>query len=214
MGQNGLKRTINLLTAGAIALSGAVLPVRAQDTPAPDAPAEGVPAVEQSVSAQDPLCRAANRSTPIFESASTISSALRLVPPDGFVRLVAVPPAGSQFAQINLPIAGYIQTAVLKSCGAPPPPPRTSCRILRMPDAVNVRSAPTVIQPNIIGSLLRGQRVFVVLDANGNVVSRQADGYNWVQVDLTNTPFFRPSGTGWLYNSIIGSPNSNLGYCP
>jgi hypothetical protein len=213
MNQTGLKTTTNLFAAVAIALTGMVLPAMAQDTPAPDSPAEGVPAVEQAVPTQDPLCRAANRSTPIFESNSTISSALRLVPPDGLVRLVAVPPTGSQFAQINLPVAGYIQTAVLKSCGAPPPPPRTSCRVLRMPEAVNVRSAPTVNQSNVIASLLRGQRVFVVLDANGNVVSRQADGYNWVQVDLTNTPFFRPSGTGWLYNSIVGSPNSNLAFC-
>lgn len=210
MKKPNLKLSTNLLAATAIALTGIGLPAFAQDTPAPASTSP--PAAEASVSPQDPLCRAANRSTPIFESASTISSALRLVPPDGTVRLTSVPPAGSQFAQINAPIGGFIQTAVLKTC-SPTPPPRSSCRVSRASVPINVRSAPTVNANNVIGAVLPGQRVFVMLNPNGTVVSTQADGFNWAQVDLTKTPFFRPSGTAWMTNSRIGSGDSNLVFC-
>jgi hypothetical protein len=220
MKKTGLKASTNALVAAAIAFTGTVSPAFAQTeqpaTPAtppieaePAAPAEET---RSGISPQDPLCRAANRSTPIFESASTISSALQLVPPDGFVRLVAVPPPGSQFAQINLPVSGFIQTAVLKAC-TPTPPPRVSCRFSRAPVPINVRREPDVDANNIIGVLNPGQRVFVTLNPNGTAVSTQADGFNWVQVDMTRTPFFRPSGLGWMVNSRIGSGDSNLGYC-
>lgn len=212
MKNQNLKLSTNLFAAATIALTGIGLPAFAQDTPAPGS--TSTPAAESSVSPQDPLCRAANRSTPIFESASTISSALQLVAPDGTVRLTAVPPAGSQFAQINQPIAGFIQTAVLKTCSPTPPPPRSSCRVVVAPVAINVRSAPDIDTPNnIIGSVIPGQRLYVMLNANGTVISTQGDGYNWAQVDLTKTPFFRPSGTAWITNSRIGSGGSNLGYC-
>ncbi|WP_421657110.1 hypothetical protein [Leptothermofonsia sp. ETS-13] len=218
---SGLKTSTNVLFAVAIALTGTASPAFSQtDQPATPTtpPAETRPATpaeetRSGISPQDPLCRAANRSTPIFESASTISSALQLVPPDGFVRLVVVPPPGSQFAQINLPISGFIQTAVLKACSTPPPPPPVSCRFSRAPVPINVRREPDVDANNIIGVVNPGQRVFVTFNSNGTAVSTQADGFNWVQIDMTRTPFFRPSGLGWMVNSRVGTGESNLGYC-
>jgi hypothetical protein len=127
------------------------------------------------------------------------------------VRLVVVPPPGSQFANISQPVGGYIQTAVLKMCSNPPT--QTACRRVIANYGINVRNQPTVNSP-IVSGVVPGNYVSVVLNPNGTVVSAQADGYNWVQLDLTQSPFFFPNGTGWMVNSTTGGPSgSNLGYC-
>ncbi len=207
MRMDSLKKTSFLFASLTIGLIGLSLPASAQDA------APGSSSTAPAVSPQDPLCRAVNRSTPVFESNSTISSALRLIPPDGLVRMTEVPAAGSQFARINEPVSGYIQTAVLKSCSTTPPP-RTACRYLKQPDVVNVRREPAVNASNVVGAVYRNEKIAVILDQNGNVSSKTADGYTWVELDMTKAPFNRPNGgTGWIYNSVVGSSQSNLGYC-
>jgi uncharacterized protein YgiM (DUF1202 family) len=212
MKTEGLKKSAGLLARVAIALLGSALAAHAQSTPAASpSPAAPKPAAAPAVSPQDPLCRQSGISTPIFQGNSTISSALQLVPPNGLVRLVVVPPPGSQFATINQPVNGFIQTAVLKMCSNPPV--QTACRRVIANFGINVRNQPTV-NSAIVSGVNPGDYVSVVLNSNGSVVSAQADGYNWVQLDLTQPPFNFPSGTGWMVNSPIGGyPSSNLGYC-
>lgn len=163
--------------------------------------------------AQAGQCRAANRSTPIFETASTISSALRLVAPNQQVTLAGSGADG--FIRISSPVNGFIQTAVLKPCGTPPPE-RLGCRLLVAPDFVNVRREPKIpaagTPDNVIGGVAKGQTVSVVLNTTGSVVSATADGYNWVQIDASKSPVFK-SGLGWIYNSRVGFNESNLTLC-
>ncbi len=80
---------------------------------------------------------------------------------------------------------------------------------------VNVRSAPRIIDypSNVIGQVYQGQQVAVILNPDGQVKTAQADGYNWVAIDPTKAPLFLPPGTAWIFNSVIGSSGSNLGYC-
>jgi hypothetical protein len=203
MPSNNLNKAVRTLVAVAIAATGTIVPTVAQASPAPQ------------FIAQASLCRAANRSTPVFEADSTISSALLLLRPNQQVTLTDLPPAGSQFARIRVPITGYVQTAVLKDCGGPPPPPQTACRYLKQPALVKVRTDPRIVDSpsNVIGQVYQGEKVSVILNSDGSVKSAQGDGYNWVAIDPTRAPLFLPPGTAWLFNSVVGSPESNLGYC-
>ncbi|MGA7933756.1 MAG: hypothetical protein WCA35_09435 [Kovacikia sp.] len=203
MTEKNLSKSFGVLVAMAITTGAAVIPEIAQAEP-----------VQQPV-AQASFCRAANRSTPVFEVDSTISSALLLLRPNQQVTLTELPSPGSQFARIRVPIAGYVQTAVLKNCEAPPPPPQTACRYLKQPSLVKVRREPRIIDSpsNVIGQVYQGEKVSVILNSDGSVKSAQADGYNWVAIDPTRAPLFLPPGTAWLFNSVVGNPTSNLGYC-
>jgi len=160
-------------------------------------------------------CRAANRPTPIFSGASTLTTALRIIGVNEQVTLAGEAQDG--LIAISRPIQGYVQTGVLKACTTPPPPPRTSCRLLENASVANVRREPNIPEgngnANVVGQALRGDRVYVVLRPNGSVSSAVADGYNWVEIDTNRAPFNRP-GTGWMFNSRVGSSTSNLVYCP
>ncbi|UBF29246.1 hypothetical protein K9N68_16270 [Kovacikia minuta CCNUW1] len=203
MPKGNSNKSTGALAAIAIVASGFVISGPAQAEP-----------VQQTI-AQASLCRAANRSTPVFEADSTISSALLLLRPNQQVTLTDIPPAGSQFARITVPVSGYVQTAVLKACGGPPPPPQTACRYLKQPPLVKVRREPRIVDSpsNVIGQVYQGERVSVLLNPDGSVKSAQADGFNWVAIDPTRAPLFLPPGTAWLFNSVVGSSESNLGYC-
>ncbi len=156
-------------------------------------------------------CRAANRPTPVFSGASTLTSALRILANNEQVTLAGAAQGG--MIAIRSPIQGYVQTGVLKTCETPA---RTSCRIIRNPAVINVRNQPKIpagdSNSNVIAQAQRGDRVFAVLKPNGSISTAVADGYNWVEISFS--PTIPPGGaTGWLYNSRVGSSDSNLAYC-
>lgn len=208
MGRRSFQKTISVLLTGAIAPVAIGLPVLAETQAAPQLMAQEAAATS--------LCRAANRSTPVFESDSTVSSAVRLVAPNQQVTLRELPAAGSSFARITSPVAGFIQTAVLKSCGTNPPPPAGACRLLKVNYPVVVRREPKIQNSpsNAIGEIRPGERVTGVLTSSGSINSARADGYNWIEIDVTRAPLFLSSGTGWVHNSRVGVNESNFSYCP
>lgn len=160
-------------------------------------------------------CRATQRSTPVFEAPDTLSAATRLLSANQQVTLSSN--VTNNFVRISAPSTGFVQAPVLKLCPTTPPPTRTACRLLQNAEVVNVRREPDIPatnpNSNVITTAYRGDRVYVFVDANGNVISTQADGFNWVQIDLNRAPFNRP-GTGWIYNSPISGGVSNLVLCP
>lgn len=202
MGKHDLQKTMYWFAGAVIAAIGTTLPGFAETAPTPQ------------LVAQASLCRAANRSTPVFEADSTISSALRLLAPNQQITLRELPPAGSQFARITAPLNGFVQTAVLKNCGTTPPPGNT-CRYLKATFPIVVRRSPKVedAPSNAIGEIRPGERVTVILTSSGSVSSARADGYNWIEIDATRSPLFLPSGTGWVFNSRVGVNESNFGVC-
>lgn len=205
---------------------GAALPVFAQAEPTPQpaqspqpspAPADAVP----PSAAPGTLCRAANRPTPVFQSANTTSAALRIVAEDGQVTLTSLPPSGSQFAQINAPVAGFIQTAVLKQCGTTgdnswdKPTTGTVCRRAIRPAQLNIRREPTTKNNNVITTLTTPKTVYITTTTGGVVKSYRAEDYDWVQVDLAKSLGSGFSGYGWMFNTDLQTnPNlSNLVLC-
>ncbi len=173
--------------------------------------------------AQSNLCRAATLDTPIFESASTTSRALRILSKDAQVTLVAIPPGGVPFADIAPSGSGFVQTAVLKLCSSPPndtpwtqlPTTGTACRrLLRPPAGVNVRRDPRTQSP-LITTIYPSRYVVINLTTGGIAKSWRADGFDWVELDLPRSIGPGYSGTGWMYNrDLYNNPQgSNLGYC-
>lgn len=173
--------------------------------------------------AQSSLCRAATLDTPIFESPSTTSRALRILSRDAQVTLVAIPPGSVPFAEITPPNGGFVQTAVLKLCSSPPndqpwnqlPTTGTACRrLVRPPMGVNVRRDPRTQSP-LISTIAPGRFVVITLTTGGIAKSWRADGFDWVELDLPLSlgPGF--SGRGWIYNTdLLNNPqSSNLAYC-
>jgi len=181
-------------------------------------------APRQVAIAQTPtLCRAANIDTPIFKGSSTISEALRIINKDAEITLKALPPSGSQFAEITAPLAGFVQTAVLKQCGITggggswdKPTTGTACRRLIQPTiGVNVRRQPKA-NGDYVATILPPRNVTVNLTTGGVVKSYRADGYDWVELDLRKTLGANFSGSGWIFNTDLKtSPtSSNLVLCP
>jgi hypothetical protein len=173
--------------------------------------------------AQSGLCRAAALDTPIFEAASTTSRALRILPRDTQVTLVAIPPGSVPFAEITSPSRGFIQTAVLKLCSTPPddkpwnqvPITGTACRRLVRPAVgVNVRRDPRT-QGEFVTTIFPSRFVVIYLTTGGVAKSWRADNLDWVEIDLPLSlgPSF--SGTGWIYNrDLLNNPQaSNLVFC-
>jgi len=191
--------TIRVLTVAAIAATSTANPAFAETQPAPQ------------LLAQVGECRAANRPTPVFESASTVSSALRIVGADQKVTLSAAGANG--FVRISSPLDGFIQTAVLKMCNIPP---KVGCRLLVKPDFANVRREPKIppagAPDNVIGSVAKGETVSVTLSPSGSVITASGDGFIWVQIDASRPPISN-TGVGWIYNSRIGVNESNLTVC-
>lgn len=190
---------------GSLAIATAILPINVEAQTKPTQ-------IAQSVIGQ---CRAANRPTPVFAEASTVSSALRILANSEKVTLSTEVQDG--FVAISSPIRGYVQTGVLKTC-ATPPRPKTACRLLKNPAVINIRNAPKIpagnADANVIASAKRGDRVYAVLKPNGSLSTAVADGYNWVEVDLNRGAPASTFVSGWLYNSRVGSSESNLAYCP
>ncbi len=173
--------------------------------------------------AQSSLCRAATLDTPVFESASTTSRALRILAKDAQVTLVAIPPSGVPFAEITPPNGGFVQTAVLKLCSSPPddkpwnqlPTTGTACRKLVRPSVgVNVRRDPRT-QSTLVTTIYPTRYVVINLTTGGVAKSWRADGFDWVELDLPRSIGPGYSGTGWIYNrDLYNNPqSSNLTYC-
>lgn len=211
---------------------GSALPVFAQAEPTPQPSATPAPQPTESPSpapadaappsaASGTLCRAANRPTPVFQSASTTSAALRIVAEDGQVTLTSVPASGSQFAQINAPVAGFVQTAVLKQCGTTSgnlwdkPTTGTVCRRAIRPTQLNIRREPTTKNSNVITTITTPKTVYITTTTGGVVKSYRAEDYDWVQVDLAKSLGSGFSGYGWMFNTDLQTnPNlSNLVLC-
>jgi len=213
--QNKLGLISRLLIGGAIALTAISPAAMAEPKPSPQLLAQN-------------LCRAVNLATPVFKSGSTTSEALRLLEKDEEVQLQAIPPAGSQFAQITSPVTGFVQTAVMKQCGTvtPPQPDQgwqnkpttgTACRGLVRPTVgANIRRAPTTAskyegKDNYIATITPSRNVTVHLTTGDVVKSWRADGYDWVELDLKATLGSSYSGSGWMYNIDLKVPEvSNL----
>lgn len=173
--------------------------------------------------AQSSLCRAATLDTPIFASPSTTSRALRILSKDAQVTLVAIPPGSVSFAEITPPNGGFVQTAVLKLCSSPPndkpwnqlPTTGTACRRLVRPAiGVNVRRDPQT-QSTLITTIYPTRYVVINLTTGGIAKSWRADGFDWVELDLTLSLGPGYSGKGWMYNTdLLNNPqSSNLAYC-
>lgn len=171
------------------------------------------------------LCRATKVDTPVFQYGSTTSNAIRIVPKDTRVNLAYIPTLGSQFAEIQSPISGFIQTAVLKTCATPPsgggsnpwdkPTIGTDCRQVVRPDAgVNIRRQPTT-NSDILTKVYPGDTLTVTLTTGNVVKSYRTQDYDWIEIDLGKTFPGQFTGTGWMYNTdLINTPGvSNLAYC-
>lgn len=179
--------------------------------------AGGLPAVAELVQpqlAQGSIvgqCRATNRSTPIFEAASTTSTTVRLLKADEQVTLASNVTDG--FVKVSAPATGFVQAAVLKACGSTSDKPTvgTACRLLKNAAVVNVRPTPSTSR-DPIGVVYRNERVTVNLTTGNAVKTYQADGYTWIEIDASRPPVSK-SGVGYIFNSVVGQPGSNLVYC-
>lgn len=142
------------------------------------------------------------------------------------VELVRFPDPTSNFAQINLNPPRYIESRNLQMCGTPLPPitpsptpgSSSACRVVngKLAGAIEV-----VREPNtnsiVITQANPRQQVFVTQFSDGRTVIVEREGRRWVQLDLQRS-FGRNFGlnppVGWMFNSEIGSPFSNLVNCP
>jgi hypothetical protein len=184
--------------------------------------------------AQHSLCRAAKVSTPVFAQDNVTSVTLRIVPKNQQVTLKAIPPQGSQFAQITVPVSGYIQTAMLKPCqtsvqplaqptGQPPAidTDPAYCRRLRDStiDGKNYKDLDAGLVARAIpqggflyvGNRLDGPARAAVLHVTQLPPKLEDDGIRrWIFVRFTSV-----SGAkrlGWIANGPSGI-NRNLAHC-
>lgn len=159
--------------------------------------------VQPLVTAQNSLvgqCRAANRATPVYTEASTVSAAMILLAPDQEVTLNSAVD-GNGFVAIRAPQMGYVKAAVLKVCNDPLPPSR--CRRVIFPEAGLI-----IFQRPSAGSMEMG-RVGYLEEVELTTLpptTQFSQGRNWVEIA-------KPA-QGWISNSRAEfSPESNLGMC-
>lgn len=150
-------------------------------------------------------CRATNRPTPIFISASTVSDALRLLAANERVTLAGA--ASNGFIAISRPIGGHVQTAVLKTCGTvidpgKPPNPDTCRRVIFPPEGLAIFSEAGAVNA-IVGRVEYLQTVELTTNP---ATTKTAEDRVWVEV--------AQPVKGWISNSRYeGSSSSNLGLC-
>jgi hypothetical protein len=167
------------------------------------------------------FCRAVNRDTPLFSAASTTSATVRTLAKNSTVTLASMPPAGSQFAQVSAPAAGFVQTAVLKLCATvEQPAPPSVCRAVATtaPTAgIRVRKQPNT-QADVLTAVFPKDKVYLTTVAGGGVKTSKGEDYIWVQVDLKKTFGQALGGVdyGWMFNLDLKASASrgNLVMCP
>lgn len=188
-----------------------ILAVMALATTAIGIPASAAPEISQqpeSVQAAPSLigqCRAATKSTAVYQAASTTSSVVRTLATNERVTLASN--GGGGFIAINAPVSGFVQTANLKLCAGPTPtpPPTTgkTCRRVVYPEGLKVRQGPSA-STALLGGVAGGSQVYLTIDPPN--AKADASGRIWVEIA-------RPIA-GWVANGVRGGTVSNLGPCP
>lgn len=232
---NRLGKPVNLLAALAIATTGIIAPATAGNdiTSFPGS----LKVAQRSLAGQ---CRSARVQIPVYKTADTTSEALRLLAPDEQVTLAdnAVKPSG--FIGISAPVVGFVQAVNLQSCSSSTttlPSPNTSAITVPTPSPSPSPSASPTTSPSpsaspatstnkdlcrqvarptqgllirrgpSIRSALVGKVAYlgkVTLTTNPPT-SKRADDRDWVEISLPVK--------GWVSNSLLTEPQSNLAFC-
>ncbi len=226
-----LGKPINILAVLAIATTGIITPAIAGNdiTSFPGS----LKLAQRSLVGQ---CRSAKVQIPVYKTADTTSEALRLLAPDEQVTLAgnAVKPNG--FIGISAPIEGFVQAINLQSCNsntATVPSPSTSDITVPSPSpSASPTTAPSptaspatstnkdlcrqVVRPTQGLLIRRGPGVRTALVGRvaylGKVTlttnpptTKRADDRDWVEISLPVR--------GWVSNSLLTEPQSNLAFC-
>ena len=231
---NRLGKPINVLAVLAIATTGIITPAIAGND---ITIAQGsLKLAQRSLAGQ---CRSAKVQIPVYRSADTTSEALRLLAPDEQVTLAdnSVQPSG--FIGISSPIVGFVQAVNLQSCNSssatastpstgaiavptpdtspspatspsPTASPTTSTsstskelcrRVARPTQGLLIRRGPNV-RSALVGKV--AYQAQVTLTTNPPT-TRRADNRDWVEISAPVK--------GWVSNSLLTEPESNLVFC-
>lgn len=146
-------------------------------------------------------CRAVNKSTAVYQAASTTSPVVRVLATDARVTLASNGSAG--FIAISAPVNGFVQTANLKPCpDGNPNPPGNTCRRVTQPLGLVIRRNPDT-NSAAVGGADFNQRVYLTTNPATSKVG--PDGRVWVQL--------AQPAAGWVSNGFQGTGTTNLVYC-
>lgn len=228
---NRWNKPVNVLAALAIATTGIITPaIAGNDITTSE---ESFKLAQRSLAGQ---CRVAKVQIPVYRSPDTTSEALRLLAPDEQVTLAdnSVQPSG--FIGISSPIVGFVQAVNLQSCNSssatvstpstgaiavptpdtspspatspsPTASPATSTskelcrRVARPTQGLLIRRGPNV-RSALVGKVAYLAQVTLTTNPP---TTRRADNRDWVEI---SSPV-----KGWVSNSLLTEPESNLAFC-